>query len=500
MTIRQIPAAPFDENAQQIVETDEDYTLDRNINVVDVTGPGVTIKMPANPHHGERHSLIASGGAVTVDGNGHPILGGGGSVSQGGFIDLIFSTTSAWAVNLSGAGGGPAGIASELQARLNGTAFQAVPWNYQGAGVVLADAQSAQQVKNLAGSAVLPVWSHIDLTGSPDGPDGLLYGADGVEEPDGSQLWAKKAVTLDVDQGADAAFSVVGPLYGFPTPLGFSGVIANKNFGLHVTAALLGPLFFGSGEGVFYLGNGTPPSANPLGASGAFHYAESGIAKTWASDGLHGTILVQQDVTGFVFIGSRTQLHGSNAGIQNSSLVANRAQLCNNQYGVNAGIPGTTGFKSRGPTIGSLAGVTSGDGLFRITAIGVSPDNVSIPLAAFFTFQVPTAFVPAAQGWVPSELEIELTPLAGPTNSHRPVFKVTSEGETQTLRGVRAGGPGTLPATLGTGSLWSSGVGSPNGVITGSPGDLYSDTAGGVGTSLYVKESGVATNTGWAAK
>jgi len=50
------------------------------------------------------------------------------------------------------------------------------------------------------------------------------------------------------------------------------------------------------------------------------------------------------------------------------------------------------------------------------------------------------------------------------------------------------------------GAVWSSAAGSPEGVIVGSPGDLYTSTAGGAGTTLYVKESGAATNTGWIAK
>jgi hypothetical protein len=45
-----------------------------------------------------------------------------------------------------------------------------------------------------------------------------------------------------------------------------------------------------------------------------------------------------------------------------------------------------------------------------------------------------------------------------------------------------------------------TGVGSPEGVVTASVGQLYTDTAGGAGTTLYVKESGVNTKTGWAAK
>lgn len=44
------------------------------------------------------------------------------------------------------------------------------------------------------------------------------------------------------------------------------------------------------------------------------------------------------------------------------------------------------------------------------------------------------------------------------------------------------------------------GSGSPNGVVVGSPCDKYFNTAGGAGTTFYVKESGTATNTGWIGK
>ncbi len=45
-----------------------------------------------------------------------------------------------------------------------------------------------------------------------------------------------------------------------------------------------------------------------------------------------------------------------------------------------------------------------------------------------------------------------------------------------------------------------SGLGDPNGVVTGTLGDLYRNESGGAGASLWVKESGVATTTGWVAK
>lgn len=61
---------------------------------------------------------------------------------------------------------------------------------------------------------------------------------------------------------------------------------------------------------------------------------------------------------------------------------------------------------------------------------------------------------------------------------------------------------GTLGAAsvMINGSNHSAGIGSPNGVIIGSPGDVYLNLSGGAGTTLWVKESGTATNTGWVGK
>lgn len=49
------------------------------------------------------------------------------------------------------------------------------------------------------------------------------------------------------------------------------------------------------------------------------------------------------------------------------------------------------------------------------------------------------------------------------------------------------------------GPRWITGTGSPEGVVTASPGSLFSRTDGGATTSLYVKTSG-SGNTGWTAK
>jgi hypothetical protein len=50
-----------------------------------------------------------------------------------------------------------------------------------------------------------------------------------------------------------------------------------------------------------------------------------------------------------------------------------------------------------------------------------------------------------------------------------------------------------------TGPTDRFGSGSPEGVVTGAVGSMYRRTDGGVGTTLYIKETG-AGNTGWAAK
>lgn len=47
--------------------------------------------------------------------------------------------------------------------------------------------------------------------------------------------------------------------------------------------------------------------------------------------------------------------------------------------------------------------------------------------------------------------------------------------------------------------IWTSGSGSPEGVVTASVGSLYTRTDGGANTTLYVKESGTG-NTGWVGK
>ena len=59
---------------------------------------------------------------------------------------------------------------------------------------------------------------------------------------------------------------------------------------------------------------------------------------------------------------------------------------------------------------------------------------------------------------------------------------------------------GSSDGTLSVTPKWTSGVGSPEGVITASIGSIYSRSDGSTGTSLYVKESNGSGATGWIAK
>jgi hypothetical protein len=58
----------------------------------------------------------------------------------------------------------------------------------------------------------------------------------------------------------------------------------------------------------------------------------------------------------------------------------------------------------------------------------------------------------------------------------------------------------TKTVTLNTGASFTSGAGSPEGVVSAFVGSVYLNTSGGASTTLYIKTSGGAGNTGWTAK
>lgn len=48
-------------------------------------------------------------------------------------------------------------------------------------------------------------------------------------------------------------------------------------------------------------------------------------------------------------------------------------------------------------------------------------------------------------------------------------------------------------------TILQNGTGSPAGVVSGNPGDLYCNKSGGVGTTFYIKQTGTGTTAGWLA-
>jgi hypothetical protein len=170
---------------------------------------------------------------------------------------------------------------------------------------------------------------------------------------------------------------------------------------------------------------------------------------------IDGTIIVAQMGTNEVFIGGPIgPLHGSGSGIQYSTDVASRAQIRFNQYGNNTGVPGISTFKSRSAVIGGLAPVQVGDVIYRATSVGVT-DNLSIPLSGLISINV--ASVPAGQGYIATDYELQLVSVDGPANGRRVVYKMTSEGVTQFLETTSAGSHTTVPTGLvtldGTGNI-----------------------------------------------
>jgi hypothetical protein len=90
-------------------------------------------------------------------------------------------------------------------------------------------------------------------------------------------------------------------------------------------------------------------------------------------------------------------------------------------------------------------------------------------------------------------------------------FWITSSSDllsglgTQTFTNVlklNANGNATFGGTVKVqnGGTMRSGTGSPNSAVTGSVGDIFLRTDGGTTTTMYVKESGNNTTTGWVAK
>lgn len=99
-----LPAAQYNLNTPQIVVTDEDMEADAFLDVVDVVGVNVTIKLPAEAARGKTIKISAAtgGGPVTVHGNGRLILGSGTTtVIEGATVSYYLSERNVWVPSVS---------------------------------------------------------------------------------------------------------------------------------------------------------------------------------------------------------------------------------------------------------------------------------------------------------------------------------------------------------------------------------------------------------------
>jgi hypothetical protein len=76
------------------------------------------------------------------------------------------------------------------------------------------------------------------------------------------------------------------------------------------------------------------------------------------------------------------------------------------------------------------------------------------------------------------------------------IYQAGTTGINLTASGIALG----KDLTINGGAKVLSGTGTPEGVVFGSVGDIFLRTNGGASTTLYVKESGGGTQTGWVAK
>ena len=141
----------------------------------------------------------------------------------------------------------------------------------------------------------------------------------------------------------------------------------------------------------------------------------------------------------------------------------------------------TANISSNVPTLANYGGTAAKTGSYRC----LSSDG-SVDFAVYSTATAPTFMVFTNQ------------PLVFGTNSAN-TFRLETTGDASVLTGNLVIGTSGKGVTLPGGITWTSGSGSPEGVVTAPVGSLYSRSDGGILTSLYVKQSG-SGNTGWAGK
>jgi hypothetical protein len=98
-----------------------------------------------------------------------------------------------------------------------------------------------------------------------------------------------------------------------------------------------------------------------------------------------------------------------------------------------------------------------------------------------------------------TDLNLFASGLGGADVSYSAINIEGASGDATVRKGNQVIGTAGKNFQLPGGITWTSGSGSPEGVVTAPIGSLYSRSDGGLLTSLYVKESG-SGNTGWVGK
>jgi len=145
-----------------------------------------------------------------------------------------------------------------------------------------------------------------------------------------------------------------------------------------------------------------------------------------------GNIIVQNNTSGQIFIGSDATIGGANSGIQYSdATTANRGQIKLHSYFAGTSVSGVSTLTSRSGTVGINNAVVAGQDYSKWTAQAAATTVGSAPISGTFAFKANTV----NSLTVTSDFHIQLTNLAG-TLADR--LYLSSEGLLQ-LPGYGAG-------------------------------------------------------------
>jgi hypothetical protein len=155
-------------------------------------------------------------------------------------------------------------------------------------------------------------------------------------------------------------------------------------------------------------------------------------------------------------------------------------------------------------TFPAPGGGGGGDDVIQSYTTATLPAPSTPGLLAYVTDGMPGLYIDTGSGWeligptdfTPGSIFFAGTNGAVAQNNAKLFWNNTLElFQTQS---ISAFGNVNITGTLASDNV-KRGTGSPEGVVSGNVGDVFQRTDGGADTTLYVKESGVGTNTGWIA-